>query len=235
MIKKVLTSSGQSIVASDVASAIQTANVTDLIWWNRWWRWSHRCRCVSTSVGAFSSSTVSSNSTFTGAPPDFDVSTISPARSPGVLNNPVWSSILSSPTYNSNSMIDRFGTAAREDSFVGVRKSWITGIDSSGNCSIFIDKLFQFIFIASVVNNSSGDFCSGIPFGFVGTIEVGVSVQVGVLGFMGYSASSISQILLVSSNCCSIASICPKEIIIKLAFFESLGWNFISLYIIVLL
>merc|ERR1719400_2387963 len=88
-----------------------------------------------------------------------------------------------------------------------VTESTITSIDSSGNSSIFVYQFLQFIFITTVVCNSTGNFCSGIPSWFAHTFQVGVPVKVWILGFMGNLLSTIGKKILVSTNIGSVAAI----------------------------
>ena len=130
---------GQCIGSSDVGVVIQFANVTNLICWNRGWRWSLWGWWSVSWFGTFSQGTILSNSASCFSSHNLDIAPISPVVSPGILDQPIRFSILSSISNNSDSMVDFCGGTLVKNTLFNVAKTTITCIDSSGNSSIFVD------------------------------------------------------------------------------------------------
>ena len=133
------TSCCQFVVSSDVGVSIHFANITNVICRNSCWRWSLWGWWSRSWFCTFHQCAMSSNTTFHFATHNFDIATISPFVTPGILDQPIRCSILSSISNNGDGMVDTCARTLVKNTLIIVTKTMIASIDSSGNSSIFVD------------------------------------------------------------------------------------------------
>jgi hypothetical protein len=81
---------------------------------------------------------------------------------------------------------------------VGVTERAIRGINASGNSSKFVYQLLELVLVATVIWQRFGDRSTSVPFALARlAFEIGISVQVWVLGLMRNLASNRGHPILV--------------------------------------